>query len=87
LELRAAANAVRNYYGLAAFPWAQPVVAGRTNTAYWPYHVLELRAAITGVVELLAEYGGNVKIEWLDIGRGRPRADVMKQLATIIMDL
>jgi hypothetical protein len=87
LELRAAANAVRNYYGLAAFPWAQPVTAGRTNIAYWPYHILELRVAVAGVVDLLAEYGGNVKKDWLDIGRGRPRADVMKQLQDILLKL
>jgi hypothetical protein len=87
LELRAAVNAVRNYYGLPAFPWAQPVAAGRTNTAYWPYHVLELRAAIAGVVDLLAEYGGSFKIDWLDIGRGRPRADVMRQLQDVIKGL
>jgi hypothetical protein len=87
LELRAAANAVRNYYGLAAFPWVKAVTAGRTNIAYWPYHVLELRAAIAGVVDLLAEYGGSFKIDWLDIGRGRPRADVMRQLQDVIIGL
>jgi hypothetical protein len=87
LELRAAANAVRNYYGLVAYPWAQSVTAGRTNIAYWPYHVLELRAAITGVVDLLADYGGSFKIDWLDIGRGRPRAEVMLQLQNTLFNL
>ncbi len=87
LELRSAANAVRNYYGLPAYPWALTVTAGRTNIAYWPYHVLELRASIEGVLDLLAEYGGGQKIDWLDIGRGRPRASVMSQLHDILLNL
>ncbi len=87
LELRTAANAVRNYYSLPAYPWALSVLAGRTNISYWPYHVLELRAAVEGVLDLLAEYGGGQKVDWLDIGRGRPRASVMRQLEDILIKL
>jgi hypothetical protein len=86
-ELRAAANAVRNYYGLPAYPWALSITAGRTNICYWPYHILELRAAVQEVISLLAEYGAGQKIDWLDIGRGRPRAGVMRQLQDILLKL
>ena len=86
-ELRTAVNTVRNYYSLPAYPWALSVLAGRTNISYWPYHVLELRAAVEGVLDLLAEYGGGQKVDWLDIGRGRPRASVMLQLQDVITGL
>ncbi len=78
---------MRNYYSLPAYSWALPVTAGRTSIAYWPYHVLELRAAVEDVLDLLTEYGGGQKIDWLDIGRGRPRASVMLQLQDVITGL
>jgi hypothetical protein len=86
-ELREAVNTVRNYYSLPAFQWAQAVTAGRTNIAFWPYHILELRTAIQEVLTLLAEYGEVIQITWLNVGRGRPRADVMNQLQDVILGI
>ncbi len=39
------------------------------------------------ILVLLNEYGGGQKIDWINIGRGRPRADVMNQLQTVILGL
>lgn len=85
--LQSAVNVARNYYGLSAYAWTHTVTAGTTNISHWPYQVKELRAAIQGIVDLLAQYGGAPKITWLAMGRGRPRADVMNQLQTVIMSL
>jgi hypothetical protein len=85
-ELRSAANAVRNYYGLAAHSFT-PIIPGRTNISYWPYHIFELRAALEAVFDLLSKYGGNRKLTWRNVGKGRPRADVMNQLQDVICGL
>jgi hypothetical protein len=90
LTLRDAINAVRDYYGLAAYAWGYEVVGGKTNLLYWPYHVKELRAAIQGVIDTINNFAGSEiipDVAWIPPGYGRPRADVMNQLAAITMSL
>jgi hypothetical protein len=88
--LRNAINHVRDYYGLAAYAWSYEVVGGKTNLLYWPYHVKELRAALQGVIDAINAFAGSEiipDVAWIPLGYGRPRADVMNQLAAIIMSL
>jgi hypothetical protein len=88
--LRNAINHVRDYYGLAAYAWSYEVVGGKTNLLYWPYHIKELRAAIQGVADRINDFAGTTIIpdfDWLAVGTGRPRTDVMNQLMQITMSL
>jgi hypothetical protein len=87
-DLRFAVNNIRGYYNLPVYAWEHEIIPGKTNAAYWVYHVIELRAAIQGVVDKINTFGVIIpKISWLPLGNGRPRADVMAQLATIILGL
>jgi hypothetical protein len=88
LGFREAINHVRHYYGMAAYAWGYEVTGGRTNILYWPFHVLELRAAIQGIADRINAFAGQTIIPpfaWLPIGTGRPRADVMNQLMDALM--
>jgi hypothetical protein len=88
--LRDAINAVRDYYGLAAYAWGYEVVGGKTNLLYWPYHVKELRAALQGVIDTINTFAGSEiipDVAWIPLGYGRPRADVMNQLRDIVLGL
>jgi hypothetical protein len=87
-DLRIAINNIRNYYGMAAYNWTLEITPGRTQVAYWPRHILELRAALQSVVDLVNSYAsGVISAVWLDIGTGRPRADVMNQLMELVLEL
>ncbi|MDR0964781.1 MAG: hypothetical protein LBM60_09210, partial [Clostridium sp.] len=91
-DLRTAVNNVRDYFNLPAYSWGYEIIPGRTNAAYWVYHIIELRAAIQGVVDKINMYdtsaGARIpEISWLPLGTGRPRADVMEQLKTVILGL
>jgi hypothetical protein len=91
-DLRIAVNNVRDYFNLPAYSWGYEIIPGRTNAAYWVYHVIELRAAIQGVVDKINMYdtsaGARIPdTQWLPLGTGRPRADVMEQLVTVICSL
>ena len=87
-DLRTAINTLRNYYGMAAYTWVMEITHGITQTAHWPLHVSELRAAIQGVIDLVNSYkSGGSPVTWLDIGTRRPRADVMNQLMDLILEL
>jgi hypothetical protein len=93
LDLRTAANTVRNYYNLPAYVWGNEIVPGRTEVRDWPFHILELRAALQGVVDKINSFDETAKevrvapIQWIDIGHGRPRADVMGQLTGLILQM
>jgi hypothetical protein len=86
-ELRTAINTQRAYYGLTAYTWGYTLEQGKTNAAYWVYHVQDLRAAVQGVIDKLNEYGANITVAWLPLGTGRPRADLMNQLRDTIQAL
>jgi hypothetical protein len=87
-DLRTAVNNFRYYYGMTAYVWATEIAPGRTQVAYWPIHILELRSALQDVVDLVNSYAdGMILADWLDIGAGRPRADVMNQLVNLVLEL
>jgi len=91
--LRTAIDRVRNYYSLAPVAWSYEIVPGRTNAALWVYHITEIREALQPVADIINAYAGDseeVRIapfEWLPLGVGRPRADVMNQLYALILSL
>lgn len=89
---RTAVNNVRYYYGLQNYAWAQEIISGRTQIRDWPVHILELRAALQGVVDLLRDFDDDTALEYLDftwipLETGRPRADVMRQIQDLILHL
>jgi hypothetical protein len=87
--LRAAANNVRHYYGMAAVVWQEAVVSGRTQILHWTNHVLELRRAIDEVIAVVNSFDTvstfDVPLpQWIAIEPGRPRANIMQQLFATI---
>ena len=91
-SLRTAINNVRDFYGLSAVSWAEDVIAGKTAVKNWPFHVLELRKAIAQIVDVINSFDvtWTNKIPdpaWIPITTGRPKATVMQQLQTLILDL
>ena len=90
--LRAAVNAVRKYYGMAAVVWAEDVVAGKTPIRNWTFHVLELRKAMEQIIEMIHDFAPASTLDvpipdWLPIVPGRPKAAVMLQLREILCEL
>jgi hypothetical protein len=88
--LRAAINNVRDYYNMPPVTWQYPCVSGKTNVAYWTYHVINLRVAVDAVVDRINNFSGVqviAPIDWIQLGSGRPRADVMVQLKDVILSL
>ncbi len=89
-ELRAAADNVRAYYGMAAYPWAGAITAGITGIAGWTGHVAELRTAIEQVASLVNGWdttGSTNDIAlpaWIAINENRPSAAVIAQLRDVI---
>ena len=95
LVFRDAVTNIRHYYGLPAYGWARTseILSGRTQVRDWPFHIMEFRAAIDGVIDRLNHFDGRSaafdipKFEWIPHGAGRPRADVMNQLRDVILSL
>ncbi|HCC35349.1 MAG TPA: hypothetical protein DEQ02_06820 [Ruminococcaceae bacterium] len=91
--LRTAANNLRNYYNLQPYVWASDIIPGRTQVRDWPFHILELRAAVQGIVDKINSFDSAsdenevTPVDWVDIGTGRPRTDVMNQLMDLILTL
>ncbi len=89
-KLRTATNNLRNYYNLPPYAWADEIVPGRTQVRDWPFHISELRAAVQGVIDKINSFdtdAGLPPVAWIDIGTGRPRADVMRQLVELVLGL
>jgi len=86
-DLRAAINNIRSYYGMPAFVWNSTIKPGETLVIYWPFHILELRAAIEPVIDWINDFDSAVIIPlvWQNIGTRRPRAAVMNQLNTLAL--
>jgi hypothetical protein len=88
--LRNSLNAVRNFYNMTNFAWSSAITAGQTPVRDFPLHILELRSAVDAVIAHINSFcstGGVPPIDWLPIGNGRPRADVMGQLQNVILEL
>ncbi len=89
LTLRTAVNDVRNYYGMAAFPWGEQIVPKKTPIRNWTFHVLELRKAIDEIVEMISAFVPDsdflpVLPDWLPLSTTRPSAAVMHQILEVI---
>ena len=90
--LRSAVNHSRQYYGFDEAAWESDIIAGKTYIRDWPYHIFEIRENLAEVISLLRLYGGTSEFglpgfEWIDTGLGRPRADVIYQLQSILLSL
>lgn len=91
--LRTAVNHVRNYYNLPNYIWSREIIPGRTQVRDWPFHILELRAALQGVVDVLNNFDSTSTtfdiphFEWIPLETGRPRADVIRQLHDLVLML
>lgn len=88
-ELRTMINNVRDYYGIPAKKWAEPIIAGTTSFRNWPSHIAEMRSAIEDVVNLVNGWDTTttalriVLPAWKAVA-GRPSAEVMEQLRSVI---
>jgi hypothetical protein len=90
LALLSAIGEVRGYYNMPPFSWEFSCEAGVTNVAFWTYHIRDLRAAIDGVIAKINGFSDTEivpPIDWISLGAGRPRADVMAQLKSVIIIL
>ena len=97
--MRTAINNNRRYYGIGAYSWADAVVSGETPIIYWPFHILELRAAIEAAINWVNDYdvvaagkgilplADIIPLVWQNIGTRRPRAAVMNQLRDLVLAL
>jgi hypothetical protein len=84
---------------MAAYAWADSIIPGETHVLYWPFHILELRAAIEAVINWVNNYDMTaaglgvlpletiIPLEWLAIGTRRPRAAVMNQLNNLALSV
>lgn len=93
LTIRTAVNTVRNYYGMTAFVWSNNIVAGITEVRDWVFHIVEIRSALNPILDLINSYecemvGYDFKdFKWIPLSSGRPKADVMTQIQTLILNL
>lgn len=90
--IREAVNNVRGYYGLTAANWSENIFAGKSAIKNWPYHILEIRSALEGIVDFINQFDAMLtfdvpEVDWLPIGTGRPRAAVMRQIQDLILTL
>jgi len=77
---------------LTAITWKEEISAGRTEVNNWTFHILEIRRAIEPIITFINNHDTVTvfdvpSVTWLPIGTGRPRADVMNQLYTLILSL
>ena len=98
-DLRTAINNCRSYYSMTAYTWRDAVTSGETAVLYWPFHILELRAAMEAIVNWVNGYdtAASTKgiepldiilpLDWLPIGTRRPRAAVMNQLNNMTLQV
>ena len=90
--IREAVNTVRGYYGLAAASWSENIISCKTSVKNWPYHILEIRSALEGVVDFINQFDPVLafdmpEVDWLPLGTGRPKASVMQQIQDLILTL
>jgi len=95
-DLRTAINNNRSYYNMAAYAWGEAITSGETLMIYWPFHILELRAALEAVINFINDFdvaasqlgilplAAILPLDWLPIGTRRPRAAVMNQLMDLV---
>ncbi|MDR0811067.1 MAG: hypothetical protein LBN23_02155 [Paludibacter sp.] len=90
VALRTAINNVCEYYNMPQAQWQYPCVSGKTNVAYWTYQVINMRIVIDAIIARINTFSGVSvvpPIDWIQLGNGRPRADVMMQIKNAILNL
>jgi hypothetical protein len=92
LTLRTAVNTIRQYYGMTTVSWGEEIVAVKTAVREWPYHIMELRAALEPVITMVNGFDISSTFDippvtWIPIGSGRPKADVMQQIQNLLLTL
>jgi len=93
LTIHSAVNTVRNYYGMATFNWSKNITAGVTEVRDWVFHIREIRSALNPVIDLINNHNCQTStfdvdsFAWIPLTTGRPKADVMTQIQTLILNL
>ncbi|WMJ86771.1 hypothetical protein [Anaerocolumna sp. MB42-C2] len=92
LALRTAVNTIRHYYGLETVSWDEEIVAAKTAVREWPYHIMELRAALEPVITMINSFDTSSTFDippvtWLPIGTDRPKADVVQQIQNLLLTM
>jgi hypothetical protein len=92
LALRTAVNTIRQYYGMATVLWDEEIVAVKTTIRDWPYHIMEVRAALEPVITMINSFDTSStfdipSVTWLAIGTGRPKADVVQQIQNLLLTM
>lgn len=92
LALRTAVNTIRQYYGMEIVSWDEEIVAVKTAVREWPYHIMELRAALEPVITMINSFDTSSTFDippvtWLPIGTGRPKADVVQQIQNLLLTM
>lgn len=90
--LRTAVNRVRSYYNLSPVTWREEIIAGKTTIKNWPSHITEIRKAIDMVIVVINDFDSAATFDippfsWLPIGMGRPKADAMEQIHSLLLTL
>jgi hypothetical protein len=90
--LRTAVNRVRSYYNLSPVTWREEIIAGKTTIKNWPSHITEIRKAIDMVIVVINDFDSATTFDiqpfsWLPIGMGRPKADTMEQIHSLLLTL
>jgi hypothetical protein len=92
MALRTAVNTFRQYYGMAAVSWDEEIAATKTTLRDWPYHIMEVRAALEPVITMINSFDTSTTFDippvtWLPIGTGRPKADVVQQIQNLLLTM
>ncbi len=92
LALRTAVNTIRQYYGVATVSWDDEIAVTKTSIRDWPYHIMEVRAALEPVITMINSFDTSSTFDippltWLPIGTGRPKADVVQQIQNLLLTM
>lgn len=90
--LRTAANTIREFHCMTPVMWTEDIISSKTTIEGWPLHIEEIREALEPVIDKINNFDGSSTfdipfVDWLPIGTGRPKADVMNQLNDLVLIL
>lgn len=92
-EIRGWVNDIEGYYGITPTVWAEEITQGITSMSGWTDHMLEIRAAIAGIADVVNGWDETAALNkitlpaWVPLVRNRPSAAAMNQLRTVIEGL
>jgi hypothetical protein len=84
-----AAHNIKAYYGSTAVHLIAPIVAGITPIRDWPYHVMELRASIEGILYSTNAFDESTAFDvpvppWIIFTGDYPRTDIINQITQLL---